>query len=242
LKENPLAAMALLLLILLVPQSLVFKRVQATTAFDIIIFADPEIRTDIQAKLNQLRNDLTDEGWSRYQYNATSQEMNENATYFRELLQNYSRENSICGTIFVGGFPSGRYQTSTLGVHYMTDFYLMDLDGNWTDTNHDGAFDQHTNGTGDMAPEIWVGRITASHINGNRSQLLNNYLQKNHNYRTNASSTTWPRRALAYADNTVFGLEDMHDPSANLSQGYFDFVENMTTCLEKMYNARIDKT
>lgn len=115
----------------------------------------------------------------------------------------------------------------------------MDLDGNWTDTTNppDYKFEFHTNETGDLAPEIWVGRIIAN-VDGDEVQLINDYFQKNHNYRVKACSTPdWPRRALAYVDNLGHEWvkpEDVED--ANLSDYYYDFVGNVTNCLEKVYD------
>jgi len=205
----------------------------ADDQFDVLILVDYDIKDDIQAKLNQYMTDLNNEGWSYIQRNATENEMSENHTYFRELLQNYSSDNSIKGAILIGDFPYAtfKYFTSV----YPCDYYYMDLDGTWNDTNNDDNYDEHTNGTGDIAPEIWIGRIIASTIDGSETQLINDYFQKNHDYRANTSSPTWPQRALAYADQGFSPLGPTGDYSSNMSDTYFEIVENMTTCLEKVY-------
>jgi len=61
---------------------------------------------------------------------------------------------------------------------YPIDLYLTDLDGEWVDNDHaDGLFDAHNNGTGDIYPEIWIGRICPESLN-NTNHLIayQNYL------------------------------------------------------------------
>lgn len=58
------------------------------------------------------------------------------------------------------------------------DYYYMDMDGVWTSTNNNDIFDTHT---GDIKPEIFVGRICANNMQ-NIDSILNVYFDKNHAY------------------------------------------------------------
>lgn len=83
-------------------------RVYGNPSYDVIILVDPDIQAGIQNSLTQYEADLEVEGWSYHQYDATVEEMSNEASYFRSLLQNYLRDHSIKGAVFVGDFPSAQ--------------------------------------------------------------------------------------------------------------------------------------
>jgi len=147
---------------------------------------------------------------------------NESAGEIRTLLRNTP---NLAGCFMVGDIPYVVYETTyeyPKGEwHYETfptDLYFMDLNGDWVDTDKNGLFDVHK---GDIAPEIWVGRLKASTLSGNEVELLKNYFDKNHLYRIGA--LTLPHKALVYTDHyldyytyelapkTVRGLEPVYD-------------------------------
>lgn len=199
-------------------------------AYDILILVDESIRDAIQESLNQYKKDLASEGWTYYQQNMTIGGLN--ASEVKANLTLFWENHSIEGCVLIGDFPYAEWEKP--GQQYATDYYYMDLDGNWTDTDGDGLYDKHTNETGDIAPEIWVGRIMASNVDGDEPLLINNYFTKNHAYRTNAGSPTWPRRALTYMDNGIIDVMWTGAPEGDLER-YLDFVENTTVCLKKAY-------
>ncbi len=130
-----------------------------------------------------------------------------NAEDIRELLQNGASTHEIAGVLMVGNVTYATYNITVWWGDppqpyvetFPCDLYYMDLDGNWTDSDGDGLYDMHTNETGDLGPEIWVGRLWASTITGDENELLINYFDKNHRFRT--GELTLPRRALAYIDD-----------------------------------------
>ncbi|GAJ16437.1 unnamed protein product, partial [marine sediment metagenome] len=78
---------------------------------------------------------------------------------------------NVTGAVLIGDLPvAWFYHIHDIAGNYEEEFpcdlFLMDLDGEWNDTNGDGMYDIHTNGSGDTAPEIYVGRIDASNIPG----------------------------------------------------------------------------
>ena len=75
----------------------------------------------------------------------------------------------------------------------------MDLDGTWVydvDPTPPFAYSQHLNGSGDMYPEIFVGRIDPYNIGiANEVQRMKDYFDRNHAYRT-GSIITYNRSLL----------------------------------------------
>jgi len=88
------------------------------------------------------------------------------------------------GCFLVGHIPHALYTPG-----FPTDLYYMDLDGEWT-TSGSPVYTGHT---GDVEPEIWVGRLYTSD-----TSKINHYFDKNHRYRTGDISMALPRRALIY--------------------------------------------
>ena len=124
----------------------------------------------------------------------------ESSENIREFLRSIK---GLSGCLMVGDIPYALYETTYKDLeglsHYEvfpTDLFYMDLDGRWLDNNKNGIFDGHE---GDVAPEIWVGRLKASKLSGSEVELLRNYFDKNHLYRIGA--LTLPHRALIYTDH-----------------------------------------
>ena len=114
----------------------------------------------------------------------------------------------------VGKLPyaKARYYDSAWSIYrqFSCDYYLMDLDGNWTDVNSNGFYDvgasdnhiEHNNGTADALPEIWVARIspyTISMAGFNPTTALTNFFNRTHILRT--GGTYRPNKALLYIDD-----------------------------------------
>jgi hypothetical protein len=86
----------------------------------------------------------------------------------------------------------------------------MDLDGLWTDNDGDEMYDLHTDGSGDTAPEIFVGRIDASNIPGDEISILKNYFAKVYDFWSGETNQT--KYALSYTEADWAQYEDFrHD-------------------------------
>lgn len=96
--------------------------------------------------------------------------------------------HGLVGAVLIGTLPAAWYrnendahgETSTFPI----DLYYMDLDGTWgLYTDDDAFFDSHT---GNVAPEIWVGRILGnlSITEKSEAQIIVEYLSRNHYFRT----------------------------------------------------------
>lgn len=88
-------------------------------------------------------------------------------------------------------------------AEFPCDLYYMDLDGVWTDPDGNGKFNAHS---GNVNPEIWVGRLYTPTANGNDAALINDYFARNHKFRLGALGAA--RSALAYVDDDWSGFDD----------------------------------
>lgn len=126
----------------------------------------------------------------------------------KALLQS-GYEQGMKGAFFVGDIPYAMFE-----IHddfgepgnyalFPIELYFMDLDGDWFDIDpNNGFYDTHEDGTGDMEPEIWVGRLYASTITidgETEISMIQNYFDKNHEYRM--GNLSLPERALVFVDD-----------------------------------------
>jgi len=139
--------------------------------------------------------------------------------------------HSLAGCLLVGDIPAAWYEMLTEwdpGVftpeEFPIDLFYMDLDGTWTDADTDGLYDDHT---GDVAPEIWIGRIKADDMAEPEDELIENYFDKNHAYRT--GSLSLPHRALEYVDEDWAGGGTIWDPSLENAYSSVTLVEDAST-------------
>ncbi len=159
------------------------------TGFCIIV--ESEIFPDISASLDQYIYDLTGEGYSVELYLSSYGSPQELRSF---LIDRYA--NGLQGCLFVGDLPVAWYETPD--EQFPIDYFYMDMDGIFTDTDLDGMYDTHS---GNVAPEIWMGRLTASPLGSPAEEitLLNNYFDKNHRYRTGQFERN--NRSLVYIDD-----------------------------------------
>ena len=81
------------------------------------------------------------------------------------------------GFVFIGDITAA--WADVLGSQFPCDLFYMDLDGSWKDDNLDGVYESHTAGSGDMAPEVYVGRLCAHTLSyDTESNLINGYFDK----------------------------------------------------------------
>ena len=126
----------------------------------------------------------------------------------KELIKEYY-DSGLDGAVFVGSLPAAWYEVPN--DHYWweggrgyanwtCDLFFMDLDGQWDDTDSNGIYDLHTEGSGDVEPEVFVGRIDTSTMSyyGSEVDLLCSYLDKNHSYW--CGDIVLNRYGLAYID------------------------------------------
>jgi len=166
----------------------------------IVVFVEASIFEDVRASLEGYVADLEGEGYL-VDAISTVQLPDDTPAGIRAYLQQ-NQERGLVGSFIVGDVAIAWYEVGTR--KFPTDLYYMDLDGVWTDADGDGAYDTHT---GDVAPEIYVGRLKTPANSSDQVALINNYFDKNHRYREGSLSVPW-WRALVYVDDD--GIKQAH--------------------------------
>jgi hypothetical protein len=140
------------------------------------------------------------------------------------LRKEYEKDGNLAGALLVGNiqaivFNEKEVQGDPYRHDHLCDFYYMDLDGIWQDSDGNGVYDTHTDFKSHFinkimrpinkrlhvlrnyrSPEIWVSRLRADTLPslGNEVELLKTYFTKNHVYRTGGMSLP-PRRSFVVA-------------------------------------------
>jgi len=173
----------------------------------VYIYVDSSIYNGLTSEIQQYETDVNNQGYDTKVINWTSGSV----TILKQNLTN-AYPLGLKGAVLVGNIP---HAIVDMGGQYASDFYLMDIDGQWDDNNPpDGMPDGHSNGTGDMYPEIWIGRINPSSLNNlNHTQAYKDYFVRNHAYRI--GTLTRPHKALLYIDDSW-------------SQWYDEYLSNFT--------------
>jgi len=177
------------------------------------VYVESSLHDLLLTELTQYTQDIEAQG-----YNATliSWSIND-VTQLKAHLTN-AYQQGLVGAVFVGDLPyaMARHWDTAWGLYrnYPCDLYLMDLDGSWMDTViPNGIYDidqnEHTNGTGDWTPEIWVSRISPSSIGVsgyNYTAAYESYFNRNYNLRHGI--TTRSHKALLYIDDDWSSYKD----------------------------------
>lgn len=157
----------------------------------------------------------------------------ESASQIRNLLQSYS--SNLNGAVLIGDIMHADFyhpdspangKTVWYAEKFPCDLYYMDLDGSWSHTG--GAIDTliaHTGGTGDVEPEIFVGRINTAGMGRTEIQELKWYFDKNHQYYTGKNVLN-KQRALTFtgADWDAWWREFRGGVSPLYGSNYYDAV------------------
>ncbi len=129
-----------------------------------------------------------------------------------EELKNYlilSYANGLEGAVLVGDLPVAWSMIDNAFIdsseEFPSDYFFMDLNGNWEDlwvgypsggvSGQDGKYDTFS---GELDPEIYIGRILTSNL-GDEVSLITSYLNQNHSWRDEGD--TEPLQALCYVDD-----------------------------------------
>lgn len=122
-------------------------------------------------------------------------------------IRAYIRRRRPVGVLLVGAIPVPWFELDNdfHGVHseFPCDLYYMDTNGIWHDPDGDGKFSSHS---GNIDPEIWVGRLWTPTANGNDATLINDYFARNHKFRLGMLGHA--HSALAYVDDDWRGFDD----------------------------------
>lgn len=167
-------------------------------AGNVAILTQQSIAGALVNEINQLTNNLYAEGYTIYSYQISGG----TPETLRTFLQNLYNNNSIEGALFIGNLPVAWFEIADdfnqYGyVQFPIDLFYMDLNGNWLDTMNtgNGKYDGHT---GNVNPEIYIGRLTPTGI-GIDTVVLKNYFRKDNAYRYDTLALQ--QRALIFCDD-----------------------------------------
>jgi len=180
------------------------------------------IYPEITSEINRFAQDLINDGYS-VQVDTIS------GMSHTTLRNHLAGITGLVGAIFIGELPVVWFETNGFGnwEEFPHDLFFCDLNGNYIDSDGDGIYDNHT---GDINPEIWVGRIYCRNLTwDNEIGLLKKYFQKNHLYRVDSLSL--PQRALTFIDDdwsywTTCGLDLIYSDIIVINDGYQTIASN----------------
>lgn len=165
---------------------------------DIAILIDNAVYGSLTNELTQLCQNLQSEGYTIHSHTISGGTPEEVKT----LLQNLYNTNAIEGALLIGNIPVAWFEIAddfhAYGyADFPCDLFFMDLDGTWLDTMDTGnnKYDGHT---GNITPEIYIGRLYPNGIDVD-SLLLQNYFAKDNAFRHDTLLLT--QRALVFVDD-----------------------------------------
>ncbi len=200
------------------PNEITFRELN-TNAGDpvVILYVNSTIYSSIQAEVLQFAQDITNQGYNVTILNWTNTDVN----VLKVNISSYYAFG-LEGVILIGELPCAiaRYWDNPWGVFrtFPTDLFLMDLDGLWQDiiipngmydVDHTYGNIEHTNGTGDWEPEIWLSRISPYSMGMpgiNYIDELKSFFNRDHNYRL--GNTPHKDKAMLYIDNDWSSYKD----------------------------------
>ncbi len=200
----------------------------------VCVLVNSTIYADIKFSLDQFAADVENSGFS-VKIVETQQLLEETPEGIRSYLQENLR-HPLEGCLLVGDIPGALFEVGA--KEFPTDLYYTDLDGLWIDSDNDMIYDEHS---GDVAPEIWVGRLKVPDVAGDEASVLNHYFAKNHRYRIGTLSLPW-WRGLLYIDDSGTSANTEDDAKFSVGKIYSDivFVRDRATTNATDYKNRID--
>ena len=171
----------------------------------VVLIVDSTYAADLSAELARLDQDLLGDGWQVLRHDVAR---DENPSNVKALIQSdYAADPANVKAVFLfGHVPVVRSGNLNVDGHQPrpmpADVFYGDMDGDWTDSDGDGVFDQNTIPT-DV--ELEVGRVDFADLPGRLTwngpptfpgelELLRQYLNKDHSFRQGLMAV--PRRAL----------------------------------------------
>ena len=118
---------------------------------NVLLVLQPELYVEIFPELERFSSELEADGYSA----TVAMGPWPDAAALRERIAQAWRDHGLAGCIILGDVPVATYEIwgdSTIGGGrsvFPIDLYFEDLDGEWLDTDSDGALDWHEDGLGD---------------------------------------------------------------------------------------------
>lgn len=192
----------------------------------------PDLVIPLATELDQFEQDLNTAGYDVW--TITLEDINTPAQ-LRQELKNLWLNEGLVGAVFIGAIPVPTFERMVLGEVDVApiDYYYMELDGSWQDKTdldpaNPGVLDYLGDGSGDIEPEIWVGRIDASQLSAPPTPYqgtpevwyLKQYFAKNHAFRMGQVNSNG--RALIY--NAIHNSGTSNHPALAYGASKVDWI------------------
>lgn len=145
----------------------------------------------------------------------------------KSIIQIYSSD--LSGVVLIGDIAPAIYYHAAMSTgltdweedYFPCDLFYMDLDGIWhLKDDGSGMYDDHT---GDVRPEIFVGRINTATMGRNEIYELQFFFDKDHQYWT-GKKTLNKQRALSFTGPDWDELDFWNSVSPLYGNSYYDIV------------------
>ncbi|MEA3560091.1 MAG: NosD domain-containing protein [Candidatus Thermoplasmatota archaeon] len=180
----------------------------------IIVLVEEELYENISSEIDIYLKDLKSVGYSPFSHVISGGSVED----LKDLIIGYNNDTyDLQGAVLIGDLPCAWFRHendfNSNPSQFPCDLFLMDMDGSWLDNDTNGVYDSHSDGDGDTAPEIFVGRIDASTIPGDEIDITRRYLSKVHRFWTGSIDRLY--KGLTYTEKDWAGGDSFqHDISS----------------------------
>lgn len=202
----------------------------------ILMLVEDNIYQVLTDKVHRYVYDIHQQGYSVHFFEYTGG----NAPALKSFIK--SEKQNLLGCVLIGDLPAAWYEVdddyNSYGyAQFPCDLFYMDLDGKWLDVDGDGMFDRHEDGSGDRQPEIFIGRIDASRMDGPQIELLDGYFDKNHAYWT--GNIYLLQFGLTYTEDDWSIYHDIVSDISNLYPGNYLAIKAPATSRSDYFENRL---
>jgi hypothetical protein len=165
----------------------------------VAIFIDSNTHSNLTGEIQRLKSDIiNDLGVNVFIFSDNWGDIKDIKDILIDKYNNYA----LIGAIFIGDIPTAYFEYQNSGSN-PTDRYFQDFSDNFIDVDGDGKFErEYYMWETDVAMrEIWTGRIKPPVGRAEGIELLRNYLDRNHSYRT--GNITYDRKMLYYGSVSI---------------------------------------
>lgn len=165
----------------------------------VAIFIDSNTHSNLTSQIQRLTSDITNDlGVNVFIFSDYWEDIRE----IKDIIIDKYNHAGLIGAILIGDIPTAYFEYQNSGS-VPTDRYFQDLSDKFIDVDGDGKFEReyYMAETDITMREIWTGRIKPPVGRTEGVELLRNYLDRNHNYRT--GNLTYEKKMLYYGSISI---------------------------------------
>ncbi len=199
------------------------------SAQKLLIVTEQSLNASIATSLSTYKSDLINEGYSPILITFSGNDF----VSLRNTIKQYYTSDAIEGVVLIGNLPSPLYSHDEI---FPIDHYYADLNGTFGGNGTSG-FTSHT---GNVSPEIYVGRIKADNLSmtgKSAAQLINDYFSRNHKFRT--GQITANEKALVFVDDEWYVDGWNHQRCLQYLCGQVDLINTPAITEGNLYNQKL---